>query len=177
MELITVVYRETNESSTGYLQLIGQISDDYNTLTRDSTVKLYAPFSVGMSYLSSVGNRFKVLNTPQDVNKSREEKSLRIIPYLSLLDLLIVSCADVTDYLDAFMTINLSDCWHHTKVAEGSPLQLSYEVSCASIVDSDNPGAILAREIWSAACNKDLLCKLANPDTASDVILPSSLGR
>jgi hypothetical protein len=171
MSNLILCYVGASQQSTPPMALVGELVDD----TGDS-ITIKGPMSSDVAYFSLVGKRLKPVMDRAEMEKAREDRSMRGLPQLSPSDFIMMGVTEPEAYLETTMTLYHSQLSYTAPLAEDSAFAVAYNLMVEGLSDKESPLYGFFVESVFDFDTKGYLSKLMNPDELKDIIVPAVVG-
>lgn len=163
---LILCYVGSTQQSTPPMTLLGRFVSEEN-----GRLVIKAPVSGDIAYFSLVGKRLKPLMDARELQRSKEDKSMRALPQLAPSDFVMMGCNNCTDYMESTMTIYSSQLVYITPIVEGSSFDIAYNILMDQIKQDTALSEFFNESVFEFD-SAGYLTKLMDPDTVKEVLVP-----
>jgi len=141
----------------------------------DNNIIITGPMSADVTYFSLVGNRLKPLADKMELDRSKEDKSLRALPQLSPSDFVLMGTSSYSEYMEATMIFEKSNIVYMTPLAEDSSFGIAYRLMAEAMSESTALSKFFDESLFDFDV-ESYLKRLMDPDQIKDVLVPNVIG-
>jgi len=167
MNKLVLCYVGASQQSTPPMAVVGRVKEE----TEDRIV-IEGPMSSDVAYFTLVGKRLRPLVDRREMERAREEKSMRALPQLSPSDFVMMGVNNAADYMKSTMTFYHSQLVYTAELSEDSPFGIAYGLMEEALTSEDSALTSFFIESLFEFDVKHYLSGLMNPDKIQDILVP-----
>lgn len=149
--------------------IVGRRVDD------EGVVVIKGPMSADVTYFSLIGNRLKPLGDKLELDRAKEDKSLRALPQLSPSDFVLMGTSSYAEYMAATMEIEKFNIVYITALEEDSSFGIAYRLMEEAMCSDTALSKFFDESLFDFDV-ESYLKRLMDPDQIKDVLVPNVIG-